>query len=72
MRGSSSTLRVLGRGTDRARGNLAQRKDPPVQGRAAELHDARLADIAVRYYAVAVPFVRWLNAALGYRAVARR
>jgi len=39
---------------------------------ADELVSPKLVDVVAKYYAVAVPFVRWLNAALGYRSATRR
>jgi uncharacterized protein (TIGR02453 family) len=39
---------------------------------ATELHSAKLPDIVVKHYTVALHFVRWLNTALGYRAATRR
>lgn len=39
---------------------------------AAELHSPKLPDIVAKYYAIAVPLVRWLNTTLGYRPATRR
>jgi len=38
----------------------------------AELFSPKLADVLARDYARLVPFVRWFNAALGLRTLARR
>jgi len=37
-----------------------------------ELQSPKLPDIVTKHYATALPFVRWLNDALGYRPAARR
>ena len=37
-----------------------------------ELHSPKLPEIAAKYYATALPLVRWLNGVLGYRAATRR
>jgi hypothetical protein len=38
----------------------------------AELFNPKLADVLARDYARLVPLVRWFNAALGLRTLARR